>query len=512
MSGLLHRAVLATRRVPGLSALYRGVYGGATWASARAFASVPGVDGVHLHRGLSRPGWEPGVSDIDLLLVRRGEGRAGEHELLRGVAPRLRSLRRTFPMLGDLWIGSRSEYSNYLAWGGMRAWEDSPDWKRLAGEPLPRPRLLESGGKRRWLDPWVWLFVSQMEVSRRVFARGGARDAKGQADARKLYLDVWRLSEHLLDDGSTRPASREEARARAPLDRDLSALWLDGSLRLARASRRVLARAACAHARSTVFPAPPSDGGLLARLAAAPASCAVSAQPYHTFVVLEDGADARAHGRLAERIIAESVAGVPLVVERSTFALALQSSYLGAPLGWLGSGGGGASPEGESLFPGWSPRAAGAPLGDLPLLPESWRWQSAAEASSWMALWWRYLWISPGWSNRFVLFHLYTRALGLRLALRGEETGPFGDWELLIARAAAAFPEESRRLLRVRTLLLEERPADLDSDDRARVQLAHVDAVSGILAGAGADLAAAETPGPAPASDAGPGPNRPASA
>jgi hypothetical protein len=44
---------------------------------------------------------------------------------------------------------------------------------------------------------------------------------------------------------------------------------------------------------------------------------------------------------------------------------------------------------------------------------------------------------SRGWTNRFVLRHLYTRCLGLDLWLDGEDAPPFSDWEALLSRSAA---------------------------------------------------------------------------
>ena len=107
MSRLLQRAVLRTRRLPGLRSLYRGIYAGAVDVSARAFLALPDVEAVYLHRGLSREGWEPGLSDIDLILV-RSEPAPGENEAasLALLASRLSGLHRMFPMLGDAGFAS----------------------------------------------------------------------------------------------------------------------------------------------------------------------------------------------------------------------------------------------------------------------------------------------------------------------------------------------------------------------------------------------------------------------
>ena len=131
--------------------------------SSRALGRLPGISGVYLHRGPTRQGWEPGVSDIDLILL----GEEADEGGLPALAARLKTLRRLLPMLGDLWLGSPEEVRAYLRWGGLRAWEDAPDWKLLRGRGVDVPALEESPLKRRWLDPWAWLFVSHMELSRR---------------------------------------------------------------------------------------------------------------------------------------------------------------------------------------------------------------------------------------------------------------------------------------------------------------------------------------------------------
>jgi hypothetical protein len=484
MKRVLQRAVLRTRGLPGFRALYKGIYAGAVAGSARALHALPGMESVYLHRGMSRAGWEPGLSDIDLVLVRAESLPGGdESEFLSRLAARAAGLRRWFPMLGDLWLGSPPELRDYRRWGGLRAWEDVPHWKLLAGRAADFPALAESEAKRRWLDPWVWLFINHMEICRRVFG-GGESPERADAQIRKLSLDVRRYSDFIMSAGEPL-LSREQAKERASDLAGMSAreLWLDSSLRLARASRRVLSQVATGETASAAFPVSSSES--LRRLVSSVGAArgAVTDLPYHTYLLLGDGASPADYERAAEALSAEPQPGVALVLEPAAWALLLQSSYLGAPLGWLASGGGAPSARGETVFPGWGASACGETPERIPLLSERLRLETAAEAASWMQLWWRSLWIAPGCPNRFVLYHLYTRALGLRLMLAGEAGLPLCDWELLLARAASRFEEESRPSARLRSLLLSEPAAALDSTSRAAVASGHFTAAAGLMDG-----------------------------
>lgn len=486
MKRVLHQAVLRTRRTPGLRSLYRAIYGGAVAGAARSLYGLNGVSSVYLHRGLTREGWEPGVSDIDLLVLREDELEGGEGEFLARFSARLAALRRPFPMLGDLWLGTPEEARHYLRWGGLRAWEDAPDWKLLCGGAIEIPALRESQLKKRWLDPWVWLFISYMEICRRTFGPRGELALKSDADLRKIYLDVLRLS-NFLSEGAGALLPRAAQRERSPEALRLSSrdLWLDAALRLSRASRLVLSRAASENTALAQWPAAPPKSPahqrLKALVGAVPgARGAVCDEPYHTYLLLGDGASARDYDRAAAGLLKHPQAGVAMVLEAPALFLAMQSSYLGAPLGWLGSGSGGASAGGRALFPDWGACAYGQPLPAAALLPERLRWETAAEAASWMLLWWRSLWIGAGWSNRFVLYHLYTRALALGLLLDGQASGPFCDWELLGARRSA----------RVKSLLEGESAANLDCRAREALAPGHLPALAGLMAGLSAALKA----------------------
>lgn len=484
----LHRWVLATRRLPGLRALYRGIYSMAVASAARFLRALPGVSGIVLHRGMTGRSWEPGVSDIDLILVRRPCPEGGEASWLRRLARRLDALRLVFPMLGDLWIGEEAEVADYLRWGGLRAWEDPPRWRWLGGRGAAAPALAESLEKRRRLDPWVWAFVSHMEISRRFLRPGPQAPEKAAAEIRKLYVDFRRYADFAAgEDLAARPRTREEAARDLPEAGKMDArrLWLDSASRLAEASKVVLGRVASARRARAVFPAarPGEDSRPLRELLAAVKAAAgvVVDAPYHTYLLLAEGSAPSDYESAARALSASPVPGVPLALEPAAWALVLQSSYLGAPLGWLGWDGDCPAAQGEGLFAGWGPRAAGTTESLLPLLPEGLRWEAAAEAASWMALWWRYLWIAPGWPSRFVLYHLYTRALGLRLALAGTPSGPFSLESRLLERCAGRFPADASFLESAGRFFRHEPAACVDDLARSSLAPEHLEALSALV-------------------------------
>ena len=94
-----------------------------------------------------------------------------------------------------------------------------------------------------------------------------------------------------------------------------------------------------------------------------------------------------------------------------------------------------------------------------------------------MALWWRYLWIHPGYGSRFALFHLYTRALGLRLALEGAETGPWSDWQGLLRRSR----EDSDLLESLERFVREEPASFVDAAPRSCFAPEHVEALNALF-------------------------------
>ena len=418
---MLHRIVLATRNLPGISMVYRGIYRRSAEFAARSLASIPGVEGVSLHRGMTRPGWEPGVSDIDLVI--RGNASA-----YGAVLSRAQSLRAFIPMLGDLWIGEDSEYRNYARWGGNRVAEDLALWKPLAGSgPVSTdlPGSSENKVKRAALDPWVWSFTAYVEASRRVLCGGGVVGEKDLADLRKASADTVRLAHGSKLREIDRTASVDQ-------------LWLSAALSLSEFSRSVLNRTADGTSPLTLpEPRDVEERSRLNVLLDGPVRGVVFDPPYHTYLILEEDASEADFKEAARIAVERSPGGVPLILTPSSWELCLQGSYLGAPLGAFGKYG---KPGG--LFGDGGPRVVGSVNGAVRRLPLKLRWEIAAEAASWMLLWRRPLWGDANSGNQFVLFHLFTRAAGLRLALEGEEV-PFWDWDALMKRSAEIFPEEA---------------------------------------------------------------------
>lgn len=484
---LLHRAVLATRGLPGLGRAYRRAYEEACRACGRALKALPEVRSVLLHRGLCGRDWEPGVSDIDLILLLEDAPPEAEAERLERISGRVGLLRHLFPMLGDVWMGERAELRRYLRHGGLRAWEDFPSWRLLAGEAPPADEVPGSGQsevKTRWLDPWTWAFVSYMELCRRTFLEGKDLPEKRLLDARKLYLDLGRFARSATRPGDRpggRPVSREEMRSLLPEAgrMDGRELRLEGCRLLAEASRAVLERCSRgARARLDIPPPGPasSEERALRSLRDAGARLAVYDPPYHSFAVVDDGG-AEAGNTALDAALGEcgkKGMGVPMAVPASAWALCLQSAYLGAPLGWLDAG---PMAGGEGLSEGWRTVALGE-SGDVPRLDGGLAWECAAEAASWMALWRRTLWMDASFDNRFALFHLHTRSLGLRLALDGAASGPLCDFGGLVRRSKERFPGESQLLESLEGFIVNEPRECVDALPRARLAPEHLGALS----------------------------------
>ncbi|MBI4349718.1 MAG: hypothetical protein HY553_22975 [Elusimicrobia bacterium] len=472
--------VLATRDVPALSSAYRALYRGAAAGSAAALETTAGAHSVILHRGMTREGWEPGVSDIDLIVVLPPVKTAAEEAVrLRRLRAATGALKAAAPMLGDLWLPEPAELARYRRWGGQRASEDPPAWRVLRGAGLPEAALLESSAKRRFLDPWAWCLVSYLELSRRRFRARPDAAAKDEADLRKLFLDAWRYGSFAARE-TNRVATRAQARAvRADAGAAApAALWSESARLLERASRAALEGLGVVDGPAARFPAPAwaLEGRMNALRASGGARAVVCDPPYHTYLVLDDGAGEREYARAARAALADPLSGVPVVLSASAWALALQSSYLGAPLGRLDSGSG---PAGGGLLDGPGPCALGE-LPPSPRLPEPLRRQVAAEAASWMAIWWRSLWIESSWTNRYVLRHLYSRGLGLSLWLGGRDAPAFSDWEPLVA--SAPMGETVRRLAAA------EPAAVLDRAPRSALGAGHLEALRELMAGLGRSI------------------------
>lgn len=431
---LLHRAVLATRNTPLLSAAWRAAYAGAAASCAAGLEALPGVRAVILHRGAARAP-EPGVSDLDFILLRDPLDPAAEAAWLTRLAAAKRRLRRVFPMLGDFWVAEPAELERYLRVGGLRAWEDCPGWRVLRGALPPAPACEADALKRRF-DAWVWAFIAHMELTRRALLPGRDLPAKRAADLRKMHADCLRLSHFVLDPSAAAPAPRPPSDPRGD-----KALWLDSARALSAASAALLARAA--EGTSSAEPWPSPADASRARAAEAlrrslGARAVVLDAPYHSWAVFADSTPPERLWDAARALAAEpDLPGVPVAVTVSSWALILQSSYLSAPLGGLD---GPALRSGPGLFAGWGPVCVGDPRGGLARLPRQLRRAAAEEAASWMALWWRPLWAEQSFGNRFVLYHLHVRAAQLARALEGRPVP--SAWDALLEGPTLRFALE----------------------------------------------------------------------
>jgi len=434
MSGLLHRAVLATRTTPLVRSAWRAAYSGASTSCAAGLGSLPGVRTVVLHRGAARSP-DPGVSDLDFILLRDPLAPEEEPAWLIRLARAKRRLRRVFPMLGDLWVAEPAELERYLCIGGLRAWEDRPGWRSLRGA-LPPPPPYAGDLLRRRLDAWVWAFTAHMELTRRVFRPAPDLPAKREADLRKMHADCRRLCDFTIDPSAAAPAPRP-----APDPRPAAALWLESARALSEAASRILADASDGPSSAEAWPHPAAEATATAaeRLRAElGARALVLDAPYHSWVVLDDGTPTERLWNAAQALAEDPLmSGVPMALTASSWSLLLQSSYLGAPLGGLD---GPAARPGGGLFAGWGPASVGDARGGLCRLPPAVRRAAAAEAASWMALWWRSLWAEESFGNRFVLYHLHVRSAQLASTLAGRPVP--SAWDALLEGPALRFARE----------------------------------------------------------------------
>jgi hypothetical protein len=466
-AGLIHRLVLASRHAPIVGNIYKSIYQQAAKTLASRLHALGGVRGVILHRGMTRPGWEPGVSDIDLIVM-IDDNPGLETRLLGKIAKVRERCQWFFPMLGDFWIGTESEIQSYLQWGGLRAWEDVSTWQCLAGEMPSVVENRESPEKRQLLDPWVWILQSHMEITRRL---ASGRGAKNTADMRKLTYEQLRLSRWIGTGSKGLPKMRFEMSALEPEVVHLSPekLWEKSWQDLCAVSRVVLEALSPAVTVDLEFPRPQDihEATRMQKVLAAGAACVVLDVPYHCYALVEpDTTTIQAMRLLGEM---KELPGVPLVLPTSVWSLLLQSSYLGAPLGWLSKKSVREDPVG--LYSDWGLRAVGqAPA--VSVLRKEWVRECLAEAASWMALWRRAMWIDTAWHNRFVLFHLHTRTAGLRLAFVGE-CEPFSAWQDVMDRAAMLFQDERELYTSLARFAREEPTECIDDFTRSALACEH---------------------------------------
>ena len=156
---LLRTLVLRTNRYFPFRYTNQWPYRAASKAAARRFGRHAGVLALYLRHAHTSAAWIPGLSDIDLTMVlKRGLSAAAEFDLVDLLWSDYRSLKRYFPMLGELRILGADDLN---AW--LRETSESPTpraWTLLAGEPVYDSAADRSPAwRRRCLDFALWIYL-----------------------------------------------------------------------------------------------------------------------------------------------------------------------------------------------------------------------------------------------------------------------------------------------------------------------------------------------------------------
>lgn len=480
----LRSAVLRTRRLPLFGAAYRAAYA----VPVRALQVWAKLDGnaaaLYAHRSWTRRDWEPGLSDVDLLVAARDlSGEQGRRWLERFWA-RFALLKGGFPFLGECLVAEPAELDGYADWGGFRARGYAGQLTALTGR-APAVRARPESPKAA-LEPLGELAHAYTRLMSTALWRPDAGQA-GRSSARNAALDVARLSAASSGAGPAELASREAALAaaggegaafRAPLEalaaaespRARAELCAAGLARLHAGAARALAAwpAAGASGLDVLQPAAETSPaaqvelrrrrGLAEEYARACGGALVAGcadDLYRACLVLDDAA--AAPETLAgvfegiSRLVAlrGEPATLPLVLTVSAWKVWSRLAYLESPTRFLEPGAGagdlltragGPAPGAwqyswgrERLAPVETPDGLVLDLAreSLAALRCGWRWQ-ASEASP--------------LSRDYVQHYLLGRVMGLRLLSERGVAASFFALDPLKERYAREFPERAPAL------------------------------------------------------------------
>lgn len=473
----LRAFVLGTRRLPPLRAAYRAIY-----ALPAAYLGLETrwrrwARGLYAYRGWTTADWEPGISDVDLVLIAEDlSGEAGGGRL-GSFRRRFEALRRWFPFLGECLAMEPREWDAWLGFRPLRARETAPQLKPLAGPALPvpreRPDLAVEG-----LDRFVECAHAYARLLHAFFSETGPAEVRAR--------QAWKAAVDLLRYGQGSVAERPGFAAglagdwRAPLKalRRREAGWenalvglcglaaarlheLGGgvleSLRDVREGRRISVPAAEAVA--------PPDGESRWRIerleslrqALGPALAGARLDDlYRSYLIFDDAAAAggippEAFAAVAlERGRSGFPGTLPVLLSRRLWSLWAASPCLEDPLLFLEARtepGRTAVVAAGTDFPGFrrtvwwreDARAAAPPP-----------WLGLSAAASWANL--RATWRLSGFhgplSPEYRRHYLLSRAMGLRLLLEKDVAVPFFELDALQERFLEAFPEEREPLAR----------------------------------------------------------------
>lgn len=455
---LLLAGVLATRRRPVLRELYRAAGAAALALVAAAAARSRALSGVLVYRGWTEGDWQAGVSDIDLHCVLAAAGEEDEGRALAAFLRSYRRLRSVLPFLGELMVCSGEELEGYVGDGGARAEEFVRTarlvWGRAAVPPAPG-RANPVAGAAEALHAYTRMmavrFPSVVEPRER-----------SRQNLRKAFLDVLRYARGARDGASVAPRADYEAALRG--ERGDLALALDADDRdaLCAAAFAALDEAGAALLTDTAQPASPPAAP---SAPAAPADRLEEAfrretEAFSAGLGLREAGFSLEDGQRFELILPSGLdkgllaaacrdleelrrrssflRTLPLVLPRAAWEFLQQSPYRHHPTAYLDAQADGrASTGGRGLDGFVRLRRAVAPVQRR--LSAARSREAVVQSLRHLDVCWRDLLFTG--EPEPAAYHLYSRALGLRLLLEAGVRLPFTQLETVVSAARESFPD-----------------------------------------------------------------------
>jgi hypothetical protein len=205
MKNSIRTAAVRLGRVPPFRFLFRLYYRAAWFLFSRlAKLLFSDIKSLTLHRGYASGDWEPGISDIDMV-IELDDLLPGENVRFVRDWGRFYGVFRTFfPVIGEPIISSDAEAELYAAWGDARSLD--------LGKPAPQPA--DAAWAKTELDLWTEGLHAHTRLCKLAVAGSPVPAAITLREIRKSVLDVARHSSFAHALPPSRPVkSRKETGA-----------------------------------------------------------------------------------------------------------------------------------------------------------------------------------------------------------------------------------------------------------------------------------------------------------
>ena len=449
--------VLATRNRLLFEGTYRAVAGASVALVSAAAHFSRALSGVIVYRGWTEGDWQAGLSDVDfhcILAPSRDEADSGGR--IGSFLRFYRRLRRVLPMLGEILVCSDAEAEDYVRDGGARAEE----FVRTA-RPLSRSIRVPERPTRG--NPIASATEALHAYSRMMAVRfPGVRDSaeRSRYNMRKAFLDVLRFCRCAGDGAAPAPRKAFEASLRSARG-DLAALLdrddRDGMC----AAAYGLVDEACSAFLVVEAPAPSPASAESSPVGKLEESFHRELEAFSKTLGIEGAGFSLEDGQRFELILKASPEGdqigalcreledlrrrhsflrtLPLILSRSAWEFLQQSPYRHHPTAFMDC----TAPDGRMStgargLAGFARLRRGVPPVARRLGAGHAR-DAAVQSLRHLDLCWREMLFSE--DPRNAAYHVYSRALGLRLLLEGGVAMPFTELETVIAAARERFTD-----------------------------------------------------------------------